>query len=130
MKLATKAWRVLLLGAPFVVGCASETPEPQPTMSPGARPDIVETLRADLEMVRHASDGGGRAWVELRDKENNTLKGYRFEDCDVIKSVDSLEHAVTWHGRSDLGQLNNHPVWLALRLQQGQLYTFRFVPEE
>lgn len=34
------------------------------TGSPGARPDIVESLRADLRAARHPADGGGRAWIE------------------------------------------------------------------
>ncbi len=32
--------------------------------SPSARPEIVETLRENLELDRHPSDGGGRAWLE------------------------------------------------------------------
>jgi hypothetical protein len=35
-----------------------------PSTSPNARPELVETLRADLEAPRHASDGGGRATLE------------------------------------------------------------------
>jgi hypothetical protein len=33
-------------------------------LSPTARPELVETLRADLAAPRHPSDGGGRAWIE------------------------------------------------------------------
>jgi hypothetical protein len=29
-----------------------------------ARPDVVETLRADRDAPRHPADGGGRAWLE------------------------------------------------------------------
>ena len=34
------------------------------SLSPTARPDIVETLSDDLAARRHPSDGGGRAWLE------------------------------------------------------------------
>ncbi|MEE9562535.1 MAG: CehA/McbA family metallohydrolase [Thermoanaerobaculia bacterium] len=38
--------------------------EPTRDQSPSARPEIVETLREDLALERHPSDGGGRAWLE------------------------------------------------------------------
>ena len=38
----------------------SEPAEEQPT----ARPELVEDMRAGMRAERHASDGGGRAWVE------------------------------------------------------------------
>jgi hypothetical protein len=42
---------------------ASDQAEP-PSASPDARPEVVETLRADLRAERHPADGGGRAWIE------------------------------------------------------------------
>jgi hypothetical protein len=48
----------IVLAAACMDGC-----KPSST-SPNARPEMVETLRADLEAVRHASDGGGRATLE------------------------------------------------------------------
>jgi hypothetical protein len=60
----------LLLGAAalwLASGCGEEAPRPRPARapasdsSPNARPEIVETLRADRAAVRHPSDGGGRA---------------------------------------------------------------------
>lgn len=43
--------------------------EPVPTtetesLSPRPRPDLVETLREDVERPRHPSDGGGHAWID------------------------------------------------------------------
>jgi hypothetical protein len=48
------------------LGCRATPPRPagDRTRSPGARPDIVEALRADSRAERHPSDGGGRAWIE------------------------------------------------------------------
>jgi hypothetical protein len=43
-------------------GCGGE--EDTPSISPDARWDIVESLRADGEAQRHSSDGGGRVWLE------------------------------------------------------------------
>jgi Protein of unknown function (DUF3604) len=49
-------------------GCRARAPEGAgagpSTRSPGARPDIVESLRADRRARRHPADGGGRAWIE------------------------------------------------------------------
>ncbi len=33
-------------------------------LPPSARPDLVSSLRQDLELPRHPADGGGRAWLE------------------------------------------------------------------
>jgi hypothetical protein len=53
-----------LLGAlPALLAACGRGPG-TPSRSPSARPELVETLRADLAAVRHPSDGGGRAWIE------------------------------------------------------------------
>ncbi len=44
---------------------ASDRAEPT-SISPDPRPEVVETLRADLRAERHPADGGGRAWIEGR----------------------------------------------------------------
>jgi len=71
----------------------------------------------------------GCAWIELRDGNNNTFENYRFEDCEVIKSTDCLEYTVTWNGSANVQQLEGKPIRLALRLKQGELFTFQFVPD-
>jgi len=43
-------------------GCSEV--EDSRSAAPGARRDIVESLRADGEAHRHSSDGGGRVWFE------------------------------------------------------------------
>ena len=57
---------ILAIAAAAAPGCRAKAPGPQTaaSLSPGARPDIVESLRADLAAVRHPADGGGRAWIE------------------------------------------------------------------
>jgi len=54
-------------------GAAPEAPDPAATAAfdgepspyaPGARPDVVKDLRENAEHERHASDGGGRGWIE------------------------------------------------------------------
>jgi hypothetical protein len=41
-----------------------ESNEKPPAASPNARRETVRMLRLDLEAERHASDGGGRAWLK------------------------------------------------------------------
>ena len=48
------------------VGPEAATAEPSP-YAPGARPDVVESLRETAQHERHPSDGGGRGWVEGTD---------------------------------------------------------------
>jgi hypothetical protein len=60
------------LGLPLlaiaILACR-DTPPGAPaaeSRSPNAQPEILEALREDLAMVRHPSDGGGRAWFDQR----------------------------------------------------------------
>ena len=59
---------VAALALAVAFGCRTRAPERAgagtKAGAPGARPDIVESLRADLRAPRSAADGGGRAWIE------------------------------------------------------------------
>jgi hypothetical protein len=60
-------WRGLkwaLILATVLTACGAPQTPPGPSLSSGARPDIVAALRDDLEAVRHPADGGGTAWLE------------------------------------------------------------------
>jgi hypothetical protein len=63
LKMRRPALALVVLAA-LACGRRPPAPERTATRSPGARPDIVESLRADLAAVRHPADGGGRAWIE------------------------------------------------------------------
>lgn len=43
------------------------------SLSPMARPDIVELLREGLAAERHPADGGGRAWREIAEGESGAV---------------------------------------------------------
>ncbi len=58
---------LLVVGAAF--GCQSDqtlTHAAIDSISPSAKLETFEMLRADLGVKRHVSDGGGRAWIEDR----------------------------------------------------------------
>jgi hypothetical protein len=71
--------RVALALVTLLTACGGESqPEsgggslPQPSielsnLSPDAQPELVEMLRESVAQPRHASDGGGRAWLEQAD---------------------------------------------------------------
>ncbi|MCZ6507458.1 MAG: CehA/McbA family metallohydrolase [Acidobacteria bacterium] len=52
----------MLVAAALLLSSCGEAPE---VLSPNAQVGIVATLREDLELERHASDGGGTAVLEL-----------------------------------------------------------------
>ena len=45
------------------------------SVSPTARPEVLQSLREDLETPRHASDGGGRAWLDPTDGDTEAVAG-------------------------------------------------------
>ena len=53
---------------------ADTTPQDARGMSFNARPDVVEQFRRDLAAPRHESDGGGRAWIELGDGDDGSVR--------------------------------------------------------
>ena len=59
-------WRAGVLLAVLMPGlwACGEALEKEESVSPSARWDIVESLRADREAARHPADGGGRVWIE------------------------------------------------------------------
>jgi hypothetical protein len=56
--------RWVWLAAALLLGCAREQAAPQLPGAPNARHDLAQELAADRLHPRHASDGGGRAWLE------------------------------------------------------------------
>ena len=61
-EMARAGWALLL--AAVLAACGEPETAPGPSLSPGARPDIVAMLRDDLKAVRHPADGGGTARLE------------------------------------------------------------------
>ena len=61
--------------------------------------------------------------VEITDKLGNTLPGYGDSDSDPVLG-DSIEHVVSWNGKSDIGRLEGIPVRLRFHLKNSALYSF------
>ena len=63
--------------------------------------------------------------VELQDPAGQPLRGFTLGDCDEIFG-DTLERAVTWREKSDVGSLVSKPIRLRMALQDADLFSLRF----
>jgi hypothetical protein len=63
--------------------------------------------------------------VELCDEDGNPLPGFAESDCDPIHA-DSVRHAVTWKGKSDVSSLAGKAIRVKLRVGDGEVYSFGF----
>lgn len=70
----------------------------------------------------------GTAFVEIRDLDGRSLRGFRLEDCEEIGG-NYLDQAVYWHGRKDVSALAGTPVRLHFQLTRAKLFAFQFTPE-
>ncbi len=70
---------------------------------------------------------GDKNWgrVELSDDEGNPIPGYAKADCDPIH-VNSVNHAVTWKGKSDITQLAGQVISITVHAKGAELYALQF----
>lgn len=73
--------------------------------------------------------GMGEAWVEIQDDIGNPVHGFTLDDCDPV-DLNHTHIAVTWHGRSDVSNLQNKPIRLRFRMRLAKLYSFVFEAAE
>lgn len=78
--------------------------------------------------VNFATSAAGSLRVELQDSDGKPLKGFSLADCPEMFG-DSLNRAVHWNTDRELSALVGKPVRLLFELKDGDLYSFRFVPE-
>ncbi len=85
-----------------------------------------------LEVSVWARFGGGirfelaDASVETKFEAATAIRGHTFDDCDPV-SGDVLNHAVSWHGDSDLSAWSGRPVRLRFQMRRARLHAFQFV---
>ena len=100
----------------------------------GAAGEMITPLVsfAHNELHVNADAAGGSLAVELQTFEHKPIEGFTLADCDAITS-DSLDHTVSWRGRSDLsriiGTARCQPLYgrglvLRFRLDDARLFTF------
>ncbi len=73
----------------------------------------------------YSAAGGGALQVELQDEGGNPVPGFRMEDCPKILG-DKIEGVIRWRLGADVSALEGQPIRLRVRLQNADLYAFRF----
>jgi len=91
----------------------------------------VGTLQTRSQEITHrflnlnANVRNGRIRVALTDADGNSIPGFSMADCDAING-DSLQHHLSWQGRSDLTSLKGQQVSLRFEISgDAQLFAFR-----
>ena len=75
--------------------------------------------------LNYSTAGGGALQVELQDEGGNPVPGFRMEDCPQILG-DKIEGVIRWRLGADVSALEGQPIRLRVRLQNADLYAFRF----
>jgi hypothetical protein len=71
------------------------------------------------------TSAAGLARVALLDAATAPFPGYAATDCDNIMT-NSVNHTVTWRGKSDLRSFAGRPVRLRFEMRSTKLYAFQF----
>ena len=75
---------------------------------------------------RYAGSGYGTIKVEIQDGETGRpLPGFGAAACEVFGG-DSVSHAVSWRGNSNLGPLAGKQIKLRFEIGKAKLFSFQF----
>ncbi len=88
---------------------------------------LTKPLRFDgsrLE-INFSSSAAGTLRIELQDVKGDPIPGYSLADCDP-QFGDQLDRVVSWRSGTDISRLAGRPVRLRIKLQDADLYSFRF----
>jgi hypothetical protein len=83
------------------------------------------TFTGDELLLNYSTSAAGSLRVELRDRENRPLPGYRLRDSMPLVG-DHIERVVQWKGGASVKSLAGKPVRLRFVLEDGDLYSMRF----
>ena len=88
---------------------------------------LTKPLRFDgsrLE-INFSTSAAGTLRIELQDVKGDPIPGYSLADCDP-QFGDQLDRVVSWRSGTDINRLAGRPVRLRIKLQDSDLYSFRF----
>lgn len=93
----------------------------------GAGEVLTRPLVFDGErlLVNHATDAVGWIRFELCAADGTALEGFTLYDSETLFG-NEIEHEVSWTGGSDVSALAGKPVRLRIRLENADLFSFRF----
>lgn len=72
-----------------------------------------------------STSAAGGVEVALLKPDGTPIPGFSFDDCDTITG-DAIDRVVSWSGQSDVSRLSGQPLRLAFRLQDADVFSFRF----
>ncbi len=82
------------------------------------------TFSGDRLIVNYATSAIGSIRVGICDQAGQSIQGFHLIDSDVLFG-NELQHAITWRGKSDIGQLAGTPIRLRVRLHDADLFSLR-----
>ncbi len=74
--------------------------------------------------VNFATSAVGSVKYEVRGEDGKPLPRFALDDCDEIYG-DSVDRAITWHGKSDVSQLADKPIQLRFVMRDADLYALQ-----
>jgi hypothetical protein len=95
----------------------------------GAGELVTPPLRfsGDRLEVNYSAAKGGSLRVELQDAEGHPIERFALDDCDAMTG-DEIAANVRWSGRTNVGSLADQSVRIRFRVDQADLFSFRFAP--
>lgn len=86
----------------------------------------VSDRPGDVELrVNFSTSAAGSIRCEIQDADGQPIPGFTLDDCDELYG-DSLDHAIRWHGVSELKSLVGKPIRLCFELKDADLFALRF----
>lgn len=79
-------------------------------------------------VLNQNAGGQGTIFVELRDLNNQSIRGYELADCEEITCND-VQWEVRWRGSADLSQFVGRPIRIHFKLRSAKLYAFQFASD-
>ncbi len=82
-------------------------------------------FEGDQLELNFATSAAGSIRVEIQGSDGEPISGFALEDCSEVFG-DAIDRTVTWKSGSDTSSLTGTPVRLRFKLQDADLYSYRF----
>ncbi|MFW6353372.1 MAG: hypothetical protein ACOC3I_03195 [Verrucomicrobiota bacterium] len=86
------------------------------------------TFDGDALEINFATSAAGELRVELLHPDGTPIDGFTRDACQPLRG-DEISRLVQWDDAPDLSALSGHPVRLRFHLRDGDLYSYRFLPQ-
>ena len=83
------------------------------------------TFKGNELELNYSTSAVGSVRVEVQDADGKAIPGFTLDDCPEM-FADEIEGGVRWEGGSDLSPLAGKPVRLRFKLNDADIYAFKF----